>query len=254
MSGFFSSLMAPYRGWKGELHAQILTALTSVGHNSITMRDVCLCWPNGKTVQIDELIIARSGIYVIEVKNYKGWIFGNINNDYWTQCLTTGYRGFSEKHKFYNPIMQNQGHVRCLKKVLSDFPDVPVHSIVVFSDNAVFKDVTYDCSVAYLINMSELRRTLKSIDRGYKDLITVDEILEIRGTIAENTSLSNSREHVSYVKEVQNMKSAGEFGRVRCPLCGANLVVRTVKNGENAGSQFMGCSSYPKCRYTKPLN
>lgn len=253
MFGLFSSVLAPYRGWKGEMHAQILTSLTGVGLNSITMHNVCLSWPNGKTVQIDELIIARSGIYVIEVKNYKGWIFGNINNDYWTQCLTTGFRGFSEKYRLYNPIMQNQGHIRCLKNVLSAFHDVPVHSIVVFSNDAVFKDVTYDSSVAYLINMSELRRTLKSIDRDYKDSITVDEILKIRETIAENISSSNSKGHVSYVEEVQNMKRSGEFKQVRCPLCGSYLVVRTVKNGEDAGSQFMGCSSYPKCRYTKPL-
>ena len=253
MFNIFSSINASYRGWKGEKHAQILTELTGVGQNSITMHNVCLSWPNGKTVQIDELIIARSGIYVIEVKNYKGWIFGNINNNYWTQCLITGYRGFSEKYRLYNPIMQNQGHIRCLRNVLSDFPDVPCHSIVVFSNEAVFKDVTYDCSVAYLINMSELRRTLKSIDRDYKDSISIDEILKIREVIAENISSSNSKGHVSYVKEVQNNRQAGDFSQVRCPLCGANLVVRTVKNGENAGSQFMGCSSYPKCRYTRPL-
>lgn len=250
----FSSIKASYRGWKGETWTQILTDCTSVGHNSITMHNVCLSWPNGKTVQIDELIIAQSGIYVIEVKNYKGWIFGNIYNDYWTQCLTTGFRGFSTKNKLYNPIMQNQGHIRCLRNVLSAYTDVPYHSIVVFSNEAVFKDVTYDPSVAYLIHMSELRKTLKSIDRDFQEAVSATKISEINKLIGDNISSSNSKGHVSYVREVQNMKSSGYLNQIRCPLCGSYLVVRTVKNGENADSHFMGCSSYPRCRYTRPID
>jgi restriction system protein len=35
-----------------------------------------------------------------------------------------------------------------------------------------------------------------------------------------------------------------------CRLCGEPLVVRTTRNGPRAGSQFWGCSSYPKCRGT----
>jgi restriction system protein len=39
-----------------------------------------------------------------------------------------------------------------------------------------------------------------------------------------------------------------------CPLCGKPLVVRTARKGERAGSQFLGCSGYPNCRGTLPLN
>lgn len=38
-----------------------------------------------------------------------------------------------------------------------------------------------------------------------------------------------------------------------CPLCGGAMVLRTAKRGDNAGSQFWGCSAYPKCRGTRPL-
>lgn len=34
----------------------------------------------------------------------------------------------------------------------------------------------------------------------------------------------------------------------RCPRCGSLMVVRTIKNGANAGTQFWGCSTYPTCR------
>lgn len=39
--------------------------------------------------------------------------------------------------------------------------------------------------------------------------------------------------------------------RPQCPRCGSELVLRTAKKGANTGSQFYGCSSFPKCRYTK---
>lgn len=38
-----------------------------------------------------------------------------------------------------------------------------------------------------------------------------------------------------------------------CPRCGNLLVIRTAKRGKNSGSQFWGCSSFPKCRHIKPL-
>ncbi len=36
-----------------------------------------------------------------------------------------------------------------------------------------------------------------------------------------------------------------------CPRCGAPLVTRFAKRGSNAGGSFIGCSAFPKCRYTK---
>lgn len=36
-----------------------------------------------------------------------------------------------------------------------------------------------------------------------------------------------------------------------CPKCGGKLILRTAKKGMNAGNQFYGCSSFPKCRHTE---
>jgi restriction system protein len=38
------------------------------------------------------------------------------------------------------------------------------------------------------------------------------------------------------------------------PLCGKPLVVRPARKGERAGSQFLGCSGYPRCRGTLSLD
>ncbi len=34
----------------------------------------------------------------------------------------------------------------------------------------------------------------------------------------------------------------------QCPKCGSLMVMRTAKQGANAGKSFWGCSNYPQCR------
>ncbi len=38
-----------------------------------------------------------------------------------------------------------------------------------------------------------------------------------------------------------------------CLLCGKPMVLRTAKQGKNAGSQFLGCSGYPECKSSLPI-
>ena len=73
---------------------------------------------NGKSTEIDVVLISTCGIVVFESKNYSGWIFGNEKSKYWTQTLPVGNR--SKKTKFYNPILQNQGHINALKNFLGE--------------------------------------------------------------------------------------------------------------------------------------
>ena len=40
---------------------------------------------------------------------------------------------------------------------------------------------------------------------------------------------------------------------LNCPLCGQPLILRTARQGQRAGSQFWGCSGYPECKGTRPL-
>lgn len=41
---------------------------------------------------------------------------------------------------------------------------------------------------------------------------------------------------------------SGEVTEPTCPLCGSSMLLRTARKGQNAGSQFWGCSKYPQCR------
>lgn len=51
--------------------------------------------------------------------------------------------------------------------------------------------------------------------------------------------------------DIANVKINTVSAASQCPICQSNLVLRTAKKGTNAGSQFYGCESFPRCRYTR---
>jgi restriction system protein len=90
------------------------------------------------TTQIDYVLVSRFGIFVIENKDYKGWIFAGPRDRYWTQVL------YREKFRFWNPIRQNYRHVHAIQELLEFLPANAVRSTVVFTGDAEFKTTIPD--------------------------------------------------------------------------------------------------------------
>ena len=67
---------------------------------------------NGETTESDVIMITSRGFIVFESKNYSGWIFGDEKNRTWTQALPQGQGRPALKEKFFNPIMQNNLHIK----------------------------------------------------------------------------------------------------------------------------------------------
>jgi hypothetical protein len=99
-----------------------------------------------KTTQIDHVVVSNYGIFVIETKNYKGWIIGNEFEDNWKQVI------YKRKEKLHNPIKKNYGHIQALKEVLNEVLDINYISIVAFTTKADLK-VTSKTDVVYIINL-----------------------------------------------------------------------------------------------------
>lgn len=116
----------------------------------------------GETTEIDIVMIRSSGIYVFESKNYSGWIFGSTKDRTWTQTLP-GRR--AQKHSFLNPIHQNNLHIRCLKEYLNinESSNIPIYSIIVFSERCTFKRVNVQDSGAYVIKRNDLKYIMQQI-------------------------------------------------------------------------------------------
>lgn len=185
----------------------------------------------GKTSEIDLLMIHEKGIFVFESKNYSGWIFGNASQLNWTQSLQNG-----EKHHFYNPIRQNQTHI----KALSEYLDMPVSSFIsyiVFSERCSLKSVPDDTDQVIIVRRPNMLKKLRAYLHSAVNLYSADEVHQLAQKLQPltNKSEAEKQQHIDDIKE-------------KCPFCGSELVLRRGKYG-----QFWGCSTYPKCKFTRPL-
>ena len=113
---------------------------------------------NGKTTEVDIIMFHSKGLFVIESKNYSGWIFGHERQRMWTQTLPIAY-GESHKARFYNPIMQNATHIRSIRRLIDD--RVPIYSVIAFSDKCTLKKVTVKSNNIIVTYYSQLLANLK---------------------------------------------------------------------------------------------
>lgn len=188
------------------------------------------------TSQIDHVVISSFGIFVIETKNYKGWIIGYENSEYWTQVI------YKYKKKFYNPIRQNFGHIRALKTCLKEYPNLEYKSIIVFSTKAEIKiDTKID-----VINVYSLIRTIKNCSTVNLSETDKDNIFQ-KINAANLIDSFSRREHINSIKRRVSHREETTQEK-KCPRCGNNLAERKGKFGS-----FLGCKSYPKCKFTQKL-
>jgi hypothetical protein len=96
------------------------------------MNHVTLQMTDG-TTQVDHILVSRFGVFVIETKDYKGWIFADPTQAKWTQVL------HHLRFKFQNPIFQNIRHVRAVQGLLDFLPTDAIKPVVVFTGEATFK-------------------------------------------------------------------------------------------------------------------
>ena len=162
VKAFFRALFnlpptAEYLGWYGErLTAKILRKLNRKGVGGFVLRNVYIPTTNGETTEIDVLYLTLKGVFVLESKNYSGWIFGNDKDQSWTQSLP----GARNKSRFPNPVRQNATHVRWLTKYLPD--GIPLFPIVVFSERCALKKLTLSSPDVVVIKRDRLFQTIKS--------------------------------------------------------------------------------------------
>ena len=144
-----SSVSSPNRGTWAERRLLIRMLRNGV-HPKAIFHDLYLQKKSGEFSQIDIVVATPQGLLAIEVKDYSGWLFGNEKQKYWTQILNHG----KEKHRFYNPIMQNAGHIKSLREQSEQLARLPIFNVVLFAGNCRLKNVNY-CSdnifVGYVI-------------------------------------------------------------------------------------------------------
>jgi restriction system protein len=185
------------------------------------------------TTQIDHIVVSKFGVFILETKNFKGWVFGSENQKQWTQKI------FNNTYKFQNPIHQNYKHLKTLESLLCVGSE-SLFSVIVFIGDSQFKtqmpkNVTYarGC-VSYIrshtseiIQPEDVESIIKSIETGRLE-----------------RSISTNQAHKAHVKSIIENKENSQ----QCPKCKSDMILRESKKGSNVGNKFWGCSTFPKCR------
>lgn len=191
-------LNTPYvKGIIGELIVAILLKVL----NKDTYRvynDLYIEKEDGTTTQIDHVITSLYGIFVVETKNYKGWIFGSEEAKDWTKII------FGTKKKFYNPILENKGHIKLLSIYLGYTNKSKYHSIITFTWRATLKKVVTTTPVLYSIWLVHTVKKYKEKIIPAERLVEINESLSTIGKATRKTK----RQHVADIKSGKSLKPA----------------------------------------------
>lgn len=213
--------------------------------NAYVIHDVLIDGKDGHKSQIDLIIIAANGIYVVEVKTFNGAkIYGDGRKREW-QYYLCGHR-----YDFYNPIMQNKKHVEYLKNMLSDFVGVEFYSVVlILCDDCKVSNVNKSDKIetAVCTSLPAMNRAIKLFSKENKTELCPTDTRKIYDYIKENQEQGKEarKAHKEDVKAYRQKVQTESDNRI-CPYCKKSLVLRHGQYGD-----FYGCSGYPKCKYTE---
>ena len=166
--------------------------------------------------QIDNMLLTQKALYVIEVKNYKGMIFGNEQHLNWTQTVKhvnqkkgkngkKYYKTNITKHSFYNPVKQNKTHINKIKS-LTDIPErIPVVNIVVFGKRAKLKNVTVEAP-NYAIHYWEIKKLIDKLESGYTEIMHLNDQIEFVDTLF-NINIKDKKRRKKHVKDLKKKYS-----------------------------------------------
>lgn len=199
----------------------------------VVLHDLLLPYEEG-TTQIDHVVISTVGIFVIETKNYKGWIFGKERQKYWKQVI------YKNKYDFLNPVMQNFAHLTAIQSLLKETYQGPYYSLIVFSNEATFKKVEISSNHVQVLHISDLLKAIQS----YQQKVIIPYRARQIATTLINANIRGKASRKLHVEEIKDKVKTKQTDHQICPRCNNQLITRKGKHGD-----FKGCSNFPKCRY-----
>ena len=204
--------------------------LNRLDKNVYTVLNDIMVKVDDKYHQIDHIVVSVYGVFVIETKQYNGFITGNKYDLKWIR------HSGNKKYYYTNPIRQNYGHVKALSSLLGLEED-KLFNIVYIPSKAKLniKDGTE------IVRAEELVNKIKQYD-----IEIISDADDITKKLASNNIKDKNlrKEHIESIN-----KEKLNFNDNMCPKCGGDLVKRNGKFGE-----FYGCSNFPKCKYTKKIS
>ncbi|WP_296208343.1 NERD domain-containing protein [Psychrobacter sp. UBA3480] len=185
------SLKSSFKGFLGEAVINVAMWLKLEKDVYHRLNGITLPRANGGSTQIDHIIVSVYGIFVIETKNYKGWIYGSEKQKQWTKVFQNG-----STFKFQNPLRQNYLHIKTLADLLG-LELSYFHSMIAFIGECELK--TRDELPEHVLTGGMVSYVKKKQDK----ILTEDEVKSIVEQINSNRfskSWRTNREHKAYLK------------------------------------------------------
>jgi hypothetical protein len=192
--GLFAGRLPGFRKNIGE--ALVANAIiTHYRRPHVLMNNVTLPTQEG-TTQIDHVLVADVGIFVIETKHYSGWIFGQPDDMRWTQVI------YRTKNRFQNPIRQNYRHAKALQALFTLSADA-FFPVVVFTGDAEFKSHLGPAVIKLpgLIDFLSVERPVLFDQRKMAYLVGRIEMTRMRWSLeTDEYHLNSVRQHIRVPK------------------------------------------------------
>ncbi len=218
------------KGWFGEKKASLSMWFSLDSDDYRRFHNIIIPGSNG-TAQIDHVLISQFGIFIVETKNKTGWIYGSADQATWTQTLGR------KKYSFQNPLKQTYRQ----KKVLSHFlgvAETKIFLIVYFVGDCSFKT-----DMPKNVIKSGIGRYIKAFQEVLLSNDEVSLVIQQLSKHVESSDLTNS----DHIKSLKQRHSSDTI----CPKCGSELKLKVARSGTRSGREFLGCETFPKCRFTK---
>ena len=224
-------LEAIVKGWTGELKTKFINHIF-LDKEYRAFNNILIQTDTGST-QIDHIIVSEYGLFTIETKDKTGWIFGDPHQEQWTQVI------YGKKYQFQNPLRQNYRHTKSLAEFLK-IDHSKIHSLVIFWGDCEFKSHMPE----NVFKGGVLNGNFKNYINSRKTMLfpsdEVDRICLELTRAKDSAGLLGGWRHTKELKNKYNSTTI-------CPKCGGSLVNRLSR----AGTHFLGCSNFPRCRYIK---
>lgn len=183
------------KGQQGE--AIVLEAVLKSHPDIKCLSSLYVTTSSGQYTEVDLVAIHSTGIYVIESKNYRGVIVGNEDERIWNQAF------IEDRNEFYNPIMQNAGHIRAIKLFLGErYKDIPFHSIIVFNNDSNIDMIKVKSKGTVITKHINLTSQLQGLFHILPDVLNDESTIVVYDSLLPQTEVSEEikRKHLEFVQ------------------------------------------------------
>lgn len=257
---------AAFKGWWGEYKVRRWLAQDLDAQHYHCAHNITLRRQDGSTTQIDHVVISPYGVFVLETKHLRGWIFGGEKQRTWTQTI------YRHRTSFPSPLHQNWGHIKALEELLQ-LPLQHLHSVVVFTGDCQFK-------TAMPAHVTQ-GRAVTALIRSYRE-----EVLDTPAVAQLVSALSHHRLEPTRRKVMPSQPrmtpktpavprqpalapanlaaappqpalvpptlAAPLLEPAPCPACGDSVVRRSLPDSAGMARYFLRCERFPHCRFLQP--